>query len=177
MHALSLIAFGFVMLLLQAAVATMVPMHGYAPNLLLAIVIYLGISGDVSMVRGASISFALGYFYDAFCGSPMGLQTFTLVASFMVARGAGLRLFPKGLIFQVLLTFIMAVLCGVTILALRAIFEPPAPFASNDAPYHVRVVLEYSAVTALLSPLVFSVVRKLDSFLLPRLGDRKASGV
>lgn len=177
MHALSLFAFGFLMLVLQAALATMVPMHSFAPNLLLPIVIYLGISGDVSLVRGASISFALGYLFDAFCGSPMGLQTFTLVASFMAARSAGLRLFPKGPLFQVLLTFLMAVLCGVTILALRAIFEPPAPFAIQDAAYHIRIVLEYSVATSLLSPLIFPVVRKLDNFFLPRVSDRKATGV
>lgn len=177
MHAPLLILFGLSMLVVQAAISTLVPMHSYAPNLLLPIVIYLGISGDVTMVRGASISFVLGYLFDAFCGNPMGLQTFAMVASFMMARGAGVRLFPKGLLFQLLLTFVMAMISGVVILALRAIFEPPAPFPTADARYHVSILLRYSVATAVISPLIFPVVRKLDGWFLQRVSENKPTEV
>ena len=86
------------LLVLEAALGTLIPMHAFAPNLMLPIVIYLGVSPEVQIVRGALISFLLGYLLDSFCGNPMGLQTFVLAASFMVARGAGLRLFPQGLV-------------------------------------------------------------------------------
>lgn len=176
MHGLSLLALGFSMLIIQAALATLIPLHGFAPNLLLPIAIYLGISGDVSMVRGATICFVLGYILDAFCGNPMGLQTFTLVASFMIARGAGVRLFPKGLGFQLLLTFIMGIISGGTILALRAIFEPPSPFPTDDASYHVRTLFQYSFATAIVALGIFPMIAKLDDWFLQRVSDRKPVG-
>lgn len=161
-HGLSLVLFGFALLVLQSATATLLPSAAYTPNVLLPIAIYLGVAADVSMVRASGICFALGYFYDAFCGSPMGLQTFVMVASFMVARGAGLRLFPQGPAFQILLTAAMALLSGGTILALRAIFERPPPFVTADAGRNLMALLRFSGSTALLSPLVVFGARRID---------------
>ncbi len=157
-----LVGFGFLLLVLETAVATLVPMFSFAPNLLLPIVIYLGVSADVQIVRGALVSFALGYLLDSFCGNPMGLQTFVLTASFMVARGAGVRLFPQGPVFQILLTFLMAAAFGATVLALRAIFEQPSiPALSAGAGDTLQILLKSSASTALVSPLVFAGTRKV----------------
>lgn len=162
---IALVVFGFLLLVVQSALATATPVLAYAPNLLLPITIYLGVSADVSLVRGSLICFVLGYAYDAFCGSPMGLQTFVTVASFMAARGAGLRLFPQGPVFQILLTAVMAILSGGTILALRAIFERPGPFATRDAAQNLAVMLRYALSTALLSPLVFWGARRIEGYL------------
>ena len=162
MQSVGTVALGLCLLVAQAALPTLVPVTHYIPNLLLPIAIFLGVSPEVSLVRGSTICFVLGYLYDAFCGSPMGLQTFVLVASFMVARGAGLRLFPQGPAFQILLTAIMALLSGGTILALRAIFERPPPFPSSDAFSNLWTVVRYSLMTAILSPLVFAFTRRLE---------------
>ena len=73
---------------------------------MLPIAIYLGVSPEVQIVRGALISFLLGYLLDSFCGNPMGLQTFVLTASFMgQPAGRVCGCFPQGLGFQMLLTF------------------------------------------------------------------------
>ena len=121
-----LIVFGFGLLILQTAVATLVPMHSFAPNLLLPIALLLGVNAHVHTVRGAAMCFVLGYLFDSFCGNPMGLQTFVMVASFLVARGTGLRWLARGVGFQVLLTFLVALATGAVTLALRALFERPA---------------------------------------------------
>lgn len=165
LYGVALVVFGFLLLVVQSALATATPALAYAPNLLLPITIYLGVSSDVSLVRGSVICFVLGYGYDAFCGSPIGLQTFVTVASFMVARGAGLRLFPQGPVFQILLTAVMAILSGGTILALRAIFERPGPFATSDAAQNLALMTRYAVSTALLSPLVFFGARRLEAYL------------
>jgi rod shape-determining protein MreD len=167
----ALIALGFGLLVFQTAAATVISVHPLAPNLLLPMVIYLGVSHDVHIVRGAVISFVLGYLLDSFCGSPMGLQTFVLVAVFMVARGAGLRLFLRGPAFQMLLTFFTGVLAGGTILALRAIFERPAPFPAGGAWDTVLTLVIPSIVTAVASPLVFMAVRKVDTLVVKRRED------
>jgi rod shape-determining protein MreD len=160
--ALLLVVFGLLLLVLETALATLLPLHSFAPNLMLPIAIYLGVSPDVHIVRGASTAFVLGYLLDSFCGNPMGLQTFVLTASFMVARGAGLRLFPQGALFQMLLTFVMAVAFGATVLALRAIFEQPhSPLFGEGMGAISAAPLQAAAATALVSPLVFAATRRI----------------
>ena len=164
MASLLLVVFAFLLLVLESALAVLLPMYSIAPNLLLPIAIFLGVSAEVQVVRGALICFVLGYFLDAFCGSPMGLQTFILTASFMVARGAGVRLFPAGPIFQMLLTFLMATAYGVTVLALRAIFEQPSlAMVGEAATEQLAPVLRSAAATALISPLIFAGTRRIEA--------------
>jgi len=173
MRNLALIAFGFGLLVLQAVAATLVPVHAVAPNLLLPVVIYLGVSHDVHLVRGAALSFVLGYLLDSFCGSPMGLQTFVMVATFVLARFAGLRLFMRGVPFQVILTFVVSLLAGGTILALRAIFERPTPFPTSTALQMTLTVLGPSVTTALVAPFVFAAVRRVDGISVKRRDERR----
>ena len=162
MSSLLLVAFGFALLVLETALATLIPMHSFATNLLLPIAIFLGVSAEVHIVRGALVCFVLGYLLDSFCGNPMGLQTFVLTASFIVARGAGMRLFPQGTAFQILLTFLMAIAFGATVLALRAIFEQPqGPMFTEGMGETSSAPLKSAAVTALLSPLVFAGTRRI----------------
>jgi len=164
MNAFALVVFGFFLLVAQTAVAMLVPMYGYSPNLLLLIAIYLGVSPDVPMVRGTAVGFALGYLLDSFCGSPMGLHTFVMTASFMVARGAGLRLFPQGPAFQVLLAFLMTFAFGATVLALRAIFERPSLSIGEYTPRETALSLLRPAVaTAVFSPIVFAGARRIEA--------------
>jgi rod shape-determining protein MreD len=177
MASFSLVAFGFLLLVLESALGTLVPMYDFAPNLVLPIAIYLGVSAESQVVRGALVSFVLGYLLDSFCGNPMGLQTFVLTASFIVARGAGLRLLPQGPVFQILLTFLMAIAFGATLLALRAIFEQPsAPALSEGAGETFATLLESAAATAVVSPMIFAGTRRLASFGTVKREERTVSG-
>lgn len=162
MRNLLLIMLGFALLVLQAALGTLVSIHPLAPNLVLPMVIYLGVSHEVHILRGASISFVVGYLLDSFCGSPIGLHTFVLVATFMVARGAGIRLFLRGPLYQILLTFFVGLLQGGTILALRAIFERPAPFPDGDALSLTLSLVVPALITAIVSPPIFWAVQRID---------------
>lgn len=194
----ALLSFGFALLVGQAALGAIVTVHPFTPNLLLPIVIFLGVQNDVHLLRGALLSFLLGYLLDMFCGSPVGLCTFVLVATFMVARGAGIRLFLRGASFQIGLVFVASLLAGGTMLALRAIFSPPEAFplempatgpaadaveamASNpDASERVGSVvatawmlLASAAATALPAPVLFAAARRIDSL---RARRREADG-
>jgi rod shape-determining protein MreD len=162
------ILLGFGILVTQSALGVMMPLNEWAPNFLLPIVLYLGVSHDVHVVRGAALAFVLGYLLDSFCGSPMGLSTFVMVATFLVARGAGFNLFMRGPFSQIVLTFAFGVLAGGAVLALRAIFEPPAPFPIGTVMDTVFSLSAGAAVTAALSPLIFFVVRRLDALVTRR---------
>lgn len=162
MRSVLLVAFGLSLLTAQAALATLAPMQTFAPNLVLPMALALGVSADVYIVRGAAISFLLGYLLDAFSGNPMGLFTFVLVAAFMLSRGAAFRLFPHGPVFSALLTFGMALVAGFTVLALRAVFEKQSELLTYDFGATARVLLQSAATTALVAPPIFVAVRMLD---------------
>ena len=172
MRSVFLIGFGFLLLTGQAAMATLVPMHTFAPNLVLPIALSLGVTADVHLVRGALICFVLGYLLDAFCGNPMGLQTFVLVAAFMLARMAASRLLPHQPFFTAMFSFTMSVASGFTILALRALFEKKSDILTYDALSTLQVLLQSSVVTALLAPPIFGAVRRIDGRLSPKAEER-----
>jgi rod shape-determining protein MreD len=170
----ALLAFGFLLLVSQAALSTLVPIYAFAPNLVLPLVIYLGVTHEVHVVRGAVIAFVLGYLLDAFCGSPMGLHTFILVATFIVARFAGLRFLMRGVFFQAALTFIVALLDGGTILALRAIFEKSASWSAENVQSTALTLLIPAASTAFVAPLLFAAVRKIEGAFTRRRDEKAA---
>lgn len=175
MRTIAFVLLGFVLLVVQAAVGVLLPLHEFAPNLLLPIVIYLGVAGDLHIVRGASLAFVLGYLLDAFCGSPMGLQTFVMVATFLIARGAGLNLFMRGPLLQAIITFGFGVVAGGSILALRAIFEPPAPFPLGSVTDTVLALLTGAGVTGALAPALFFIVQRLDGLVTRRREEVRAT--
>lgn len=160
-RSLFVLLLGFGLLVVQSTVTAFASLHPYSPNLILPIVIYLGVAADVHVARGAFLSFGLGYLHDLFCGNLMGLQTFVMVATFLLARGAGLRLFLRAPIFQVLLTFLVGLLSGGAGLALRAIFETPAPFPAGTAGDLARSLAAPSLVTAVVAPLVFAAMQRV----------------
>lgn len=153
---------GCSLMVVQATVGALVPLGAWAPNLILPLVLYLGVVPDLHVVRGAALSFVLGYLLDSFSGSPMGLSTFVMIATYLFARGAGLNLFMRGPLFQTILTFAFGVMAGGSVLALRAIFEPPAPFPLDRITPTVLSLLAGSAVTAVVAPLELLVVRRMD---------------
>jgi rod shape-determining protein MreD len=172
MRSLLLIFFGFILLALQAALATLVPMQSYAPNLMLPIALALGASPDVQLMRGAVVCFVLGYLFDAFCGNPLGLQTFMLVAVYMLARGAAVRLLPHGAMFVALFTMAMTVVSGFAVLALRALFEKKSDILTYDAWGTLRVVFQSALATAIVAPALFGVVRRIETRTPSRGEDR-----
>jgi rod shape-determining protein MreD len=164
MSTLAVFAFAYLLLIIETGLSTLVPLYGLTPNLMLPIAIFLGVSGEVHILRGVLTSFALGYLLDSFCGTGMAVQTLVLTASFLVARGAGLRLLPQGRAMQVVICFMMALSFGATVFALRAIFEqsPDADFGEGAGTTFVSL-LKSSAATALLSPVVFLAAARVEA--------------
>jgi rod shape-determining protein MreD len=158
------IGLGLLLLVAHSAVATLVPMHDFTPNVVLPLVVFMGVSSEVQLVRGAFTAFVLGYLLDAFCGSSMGLHTFVMVAAFFASRGAGLRLFPQAALLQVLAMFVAAASADATVYALRAIFEQPIlPGLGENLKATVLAVAASAAATAVLSPGIVVMARRIEA--------------
>jgi len=178
MRSLALTLFGFVLLVVQGSFSVLFSTDAAAPNLLLPIVMFLAVSGDVHIVRGATLSFVLGYFLDAFCGTSIGLHTFVMVAVFMVARGAGPRLFMlRGPLSEAGLTLIASLVSGGIVAALRAIFDQSMRGVGFSGRFSVlsTLIVQSALFTALLSPLIFALVRAIDGLFVTRVEETKAS--
>lgn len=175
------------LLVVQSSLSAVLPLHPFTPNLLLPMVLYLGVTPDVTLGRGAALAFAAGLLTDEMTGAPLGLTTFVFVAGFMLTRVAGLRLFLRGVPFQIVATTGIAVIVAGVMLALCAIFEEPEAFALvmppaglvgalatmvwgeevplvGRAAHVVTVLLATGLATGLVSPLVYDATRRVDTF-------------
>ncbi len=159
---LFILLLGFALLVAQATLAVFVPLHPVHPNLLLPIVISLGVTPEIGLARGAILAFILGYFVDSFSACSLGLQTFVFVATFLLSRLAGTRLFLRGISFQVGLAWVVAALAGFGVSLLRGIFE--ASGQTNRSPLDdAGGVLGSALLTAALAPFVFRLVQRIDN--------------
>ena len=157
MQNVAIILFGFVLLVFQSTVAHLGPIDLFVPNAALSIVLYMGLH-NYNASRGALISFAIGYLTDTFAGSPMGLFTFVAVAAFLISRVASLRLFLQGWFFEIVLTFFLTLIASLLILGLRALFD--RDFGSLLT--HLKIVVSRAAATAVVAPLVFRGMAKIE---------------
>lgn len=160
---LLLVLLGFFVLVAQSTVETVVALYPLTPNAMLPLVLYLGATNEVPLLRGAVQSFFLGYLLDLFSGNLLGLHTFLSVATFMLVRGVGLRVVMRNIGTMVSLTATVALVFGGATLALRAIFEHGAPFPTRDDTSTVTALVGSSLATGLLSPLLLSAARAVDS--------------
>ncbi len=153
------LALGFLLLVFQSNLYRLVdPVHvaGPTPSLLLPLVVFMGVH-EYSIARGAALSFVLGYLLDLFAAAPVGLFTFVSVATFLVARMAGVRLAAQTLLTKFALAFVFSLLEGVLLVTLAAIFggDPHRPRSL------ALLVPGYAIATALAAPLVFNVAERV----------------
>lgn len=131
--------------------------QGATPNLVLPLVIYLGVN-ELSMARGAFLSFGLGWVVDILGGGPAFLFRFTMVGVWWLAHAVSSRVSAQSLASRILVAFVASLLESFTILTLLAIFgsdsQRPLDLAPQVAPRAVS--------TALLSPFVFSLAHRLQ---------------
>jgi len=120
------------------------------PNLLLPLLVFTGVH-EYSLTRGTALAFILGYALDLFAAAPVGLFTVVSVATFVLARVAGVRLAAQTAPTQVALAFVFAAAQGVLVFVLLAIF--------GRNPYGAKalagILLPQAVATACVAPLVF----------------------
>jgi rod shape-determining protein MreD len=127
------------------------------PALVLPLILFMGVH-EYSLPRGAGVAFALGYATDVLGSAPVGLYTFTYVATFVLSRAAGLRLAAQTAWMQVLLVAAFALVESMMVLVLLAIFggDPWVPRTLYP------LALPHALATAAVAPLVFRMAQGLD---------------
>jgi len=128
------------------------------PALVLPLILFMGVH-EYPLARGAAVAFVLGYVTDVLGIAPVGLYTFTYVATLVLARAAGVRLAAQTAWMQVLLVGAFAVLQSTMILVLLAIFGRDAWVPRSLYP----LALPHAIATAAVAPLVFRACQALHT--------------
>jgi rod shape-determining protein MreD len=128
------------------------------PALVLPIVLFMGVH-EYSLARGAAVAFVIGYATDVLGGAPVGLYTFTYVATFVLARAAGVRLAAATTWMQVLLVGAFALLQSTMVLVLLAIFGRDPWVPRQDFP----LMFPHAIGTAAVAPIVFRFAQALHA--------------
>ncbi len=129
---------------------------GITPALTLPLILFMGVQ-EFPLLRGASVAFVLGYATDLLGMAPVGLYSFTYVALFITARGAGIRLAAQARWMQVLLTFAFTLVKSAMLLGLLAIFG-----RDTWVPRTLwKISFPHAISTALFAPLVFHLGARL----------------
>lgn len=149
-------------------VAQTTTVAGLTPSLLLPLIVFMGVH-EYSMVRGAMLSLALGYFFDVLAAAPIGLFSFTSVAVFVVSRVAGVRLAAQTLPTRIALAFVFSLVEGVIVVILTALFGGDAMRSRALA----TMVLPSAVVTAVAAPFVFNLAQRVHAATMtaPRPGE------
>ncbi len=128
------------------------------PALVLPLILFMGVH-EYSLARGAAVAFVLGYATDVLGIAPVGLYTVTYVTTFVLARGAGVRLAAQTTWMQVLLVGAFAVLQSTMILVLMAIFGRDAWVPRSLYP----LALPHAIATAAIAPAVFRLAQAIHA--------------
>jgi rod shape-determining protein MreD len=128
------------------------------PALVLPIILFMGVH-EYSLARGAAVAFVLGYATDVIGIAPVGLYTFTYVATFVLARAAGVRLAAQTTWMQVLLVLAFALVQSTMVLVLLAIFGRDAWVPRSLYP----LMVPHAIATAAVAPLIFRMAQALHA--------------
>lgn len=153
------IGVGLLLILIQANLYRLIgrfELHGATPSLVLPLVIFLGVH-ETSTVRGAALSFVIGYLLDILASAPIGLFTFVMVLVWLLSRAAGVRLTAQTVLTRISLAFGFALVESFVVLTLLAIFG-----TDTRRPLEmVSIVLPRALATAICAPIIFSIAHKL----------------
>lgn len=131
---------------------------GLVPSLVLPLILFMGVH-EYSLVRGAGVACALGYLTDLVGIAPVGLYTSTYVATYVLARAAGVRLAAQTMLMQVGLALAFTLVHSVMILVLIAIFGRDAYVPRALYPMTLPHVLATGAV----APFVFRLASRIHA--------------
>ena len=124
----------------------------------LILVIYAGFR--LGVLRGALLSFVVGFFMDCMTGSVSGLYTLFYVCAFFAAHLVSMRVYAEGTAWIMLFTFLCALFEGLFIvLFYKAMYDV------NMLRSMIRVFLPQALVLSFLSPVFFKLFRVLEGSL------------
>ena len=127
----------------------------------LLIVIFAGFR--LSMAKGGTLSFVLGFIFDCITGSITGFHTFFYIAVFLSARLISRRVYSEGIFFIIIFAFCASLMEGVFLsLIYKFVYD-------LDNYYKIlKIYLPQSIMAAFLGPAVFLILGRAEAFLYVR---------
>jgi rod shape-determining protein MreD len=162
MRSMAFLGAGLVLILVQGnlfRVLSWTQVPGIVPSLVLPLIVFMGVH-EHTLARGAAVAFVLGYATDIVGIAPVGLFTFCSVATFVMARTAGVRLAAQTIWMQAILGAVFALIHSVIVLILVAIFGRDTDGWVPRMLYPLMV--PHALTTGIASPLVFRLCQKVQ---------------
>lgn len=152
---------GISLVLLQSTFLALLPLGPIVPDLVLILCVYLGLHHPT--VGAALGSFVLGYSVDVVSSRLLGLNAFAMTVVFLSVYASSRSIWLHHPIVSSLVVFFAALVKGVAIVLVWVVFLSTEGFWLSAGKY---IILE-ALVAAALAPLVFSMLRRGESYLKP----------
>jgi rod shape-determining protein MreD len=147
---------GVLFLVLQTTLLTALPIQRIRPDILLIFTLYLGFS--YPPISGGILAFFMGYLMDLFCGSTLGLYTFSRLVLYYLAHLFRSRFYLEGFPSQFLFVFIFSLMENFFILTFINVFNSDS--IGDLASLFFTRLLPQSCFTGLLAPVFFSLLNR-----------------
>ena len=148
-------------LIVTSSLQALSPWRVPTPEVALLVVLYLGLGGRGTAPGHVGVALVIGYLADLFAGSPKGLESFTLGIGMILARAASSRLDVATPWHTMVIALVASVAYGVLQLAISS------SLYGGDAMSALRLVPTTAITTALVAPVVFHYLARLDRRLAP----------
>jgi rod shape-determining protein MreD len=160
-RAIAFVALSWLLLLLQASLASLLPWHGVAPEVALLVMLYIGFYGRGSALANAGLALTIGYLTDLFSAAPRGLHALTFGLVVLAARGASHRLMVASTWQVLVVTLATALGHGALIVALTS------SLYGDGASGALWLVPLTAGATCFAAPIIFLLFRRVDRRLAP----------
>ena len=157
---------GVLFLTVQTTWLTLSPILRIRPDIVLILTLYLGLSAPP--ISGGILVFFIGYLMDLFSGNGFGLYAFSRPILFYCAQLFKDRIYLESFPSRSLFVFLFALTEGLILLILIKALNPE--HLPNLYPFFFTVFLPQSFSTALLSSVLFSLLKKGYSLLFAEPG-------
>jgi rod shape-determining protein MreD len=151
----------YVGLIVTSSLQALSPWRVPTPEVALLVVLYLGLGGRGTAPGHVAVALVIGYLADLFAGSPKGLESLTLGIGMILARAASSRLDVATPWHTMVIALVAALAHGLLQLAISS------SLYAGDATSALRLVPTTAIMTALVAPLVFHYLARLDRRLAP----------
>ncbi len=160
-RAIVMILATYVGLIVTSALQALSPWRIPTPEVALLVVVYLGLGGRGTAPAHVGVALAIGYLADLFAGSPKGLETLTLGVAMVLARAGSSRLDVATPWHTLVIAAAATLGHALVLLGLSSTMY------GGDATAALRVVPASVLTTAIVAPLCFSLLQRVDRRLLP----------
>jgi rod shape-determining protein MreD len=156
---LVLLLFGYALLIVEGTVMVFIPLSAAAPDLVLLVVVAAALSRRGAAPTHAAFACAMGYVADVLGGGPRGVLAFTFVVISLLGRFFSRRVYINRLWGRALAALVCAAASGAVVTVVQSIVMEGVTLRS------FALIPVHATSTALVSPLVIGVCRRIDSAL------------